>query len=265
MPTPFTHLQMAENIAAQLAGENGRSSENGRSLENGRLLDLLRREWPAFYLGSVAPDVQTVSGVSREATHFYGIPPAPDNLAYPRMLAQYPQLADVTQLSAAQAVFVAGYSAHLLLDLIWFREILLPIFVHSPELGERPQRWLLHHILLTYLDGLAYESLPETAVTTLAAAHPHHWLPFVTDQHLQVWRDMLTVQLEPDAPLETVAVYAKRLQMTPEKFAAQLADKQWMAAHFFALVPVQKVQDRFETAVAESITVIHNYLSPLIS
>ncbi|MCA9932277.1 MAG: hypothetical protein H6662_03105 [Ardenticatenaceae bacterium] len=256
---------MAERIATQLAGLDGRSSLDGRSPTNGCLLDLLRREWPAFYLGSVAPDVQTVSGAPRTATHFYDVPPEQGNMAYPRMLVQYPQLADVKQMPLAQAVFVAGYSAHLLLDLVWFREILMPIFVNSSALGEGRQRWMMHHTLLTYLDGLAYASLPETAVNTLAAAHPQHWLPFVTDQDLQTWRDMLTVQLEPDAPLETVAVYAQRLHMTPADFAAQLADEQWMSTHFFALVPVEKVQARLETAVTESISVIHNYLSPLIN
>ncbi len=255
MPTPFTHLHIAEKMKAQLAEMDG---------DGPGLRALLHQFWPAFYLGQVSPDVQGVAGLSRVATHFYGVPPEPDNMAYPRMLAQFPQLADVAHMPSEQAVFVAGYSAHLLLDLVWFRDILIPFFQKPTNLGAFPQRRLLHHVLLTYLDRLAYEALPETAVSTLSAAQPHHWLPFVTDAHLSTWRDLLTVQLQPNGLLETVAVYARRLGMPPADFAAKLDDEEWMAARFFALIPVQKVQARLETAVSESIAVVQTYLQPLV-
>lgn len=256
MPTPFMHLQIAEKMQAHLAADSTAESEF--------LLGLLRQSWPAFYLGQVAPDVQGTAGLTREATHFYATPPEPDNMAYPRLLAHYPALADVTRMSLPQALFVAGYAAHLLLDLIWFREILVPIFLESPNMGEMKQRWLLHHLLLAYLDGLALAALPPTAVTTLSAAQPQAWLPFVADQHLCAWRDRLAAQLQPGAPLETGAYYARLLHMTPDEFTARLADPVWLADHFFPLVPLERVQARLETAVTETITVVQTYLQPLI-
>jgi hypothetical protein len=248
MPTPFMHLHYAELIRAEVGG-------------NGRLASTLAASWSAFYLGSVAPDCQELAGISREATHFYGLPPKPGNMAYPRMLAQYPQLAAGAALPPEQAMFVAAYSVHLLYDLIWFREIVMPYFVNAPQWTEAfEERRMVHQILLTYLDKLAYESLPETAVITLAAAQPNQWLPFVSDETLRQWQHLLVPQLEPTGELETVNIYADRLGITPAEFAANLESPEWMEAHVFRNVPVAQIQQRLETAVTDSIDLISHYL-----
>ena len=242
------HLHIAEMIRAQ-AGENGRFALT------------LTASWPALYLGSVAPDCQDVANVSREATHFYGIPPQPDNQAYPRMLAQYPQLADGAVLPPEQAMFVAAYSVHLMVDLIWFRDVLIPYFVNVKNWAATfEERRMAHDILLTYLDKLAYESLPETAVTTLSSAHPDHWLPFITDEALCQWQNRLVAQLEPAGELETINVYAGRLGITPAEFVANLDSPEWMESHVFQVAPVAEIRKKLETAVTDSIALICEYL-----
>ena len=50
-----------------------------------------------------------------------------------------------------------------MLDLIWFRQIVVPEFYNAPQLGDVRNRHLLHLILLSYLDKLAFEALPDTA------------------------------------------------------------------------------------------------------
>ena len=174
MPTPFMHLHTAEQILSTMKMSNG----------NGRILSQLEGCWPAFYMGSVAPDVNAISDLKRSATHFYKMPPDPELQAYAEMLVMYPDLACVPQLPTDKAVFVAAYSAHLLLDLVWLREIVYPYFMQDDQWGTPEQRRLTHFILLTYLDTLALEALPDTAVTTLANAHPHHWVPFISDDIL---------------------------------------------------------------------------------
>lgn len=254
MPTPFMHLAVAEQIRAEL----GRWGENGRFLSN-----LLAQQWPAFYLGSVAADLSAISNIPRHATHFYTMPPPPELEAHTEMLAAYPMLADVARLAPEQAVFIAGYSAHLLLDLIWLREIVFSFFHELEQWSSREQRRLAHFILLTYLDKLAYEALPETAVSTLAAAHPHQWLPFAPDETLNAWQAMLVAQLEPGAPSQTINIYAKRLQMTPERFAASLTDPTWMDAQVFSKVSLSAVQAVLHDAIPRSITLLTNYLTQL--
>lgn len=251
MPTPFMHLQVAEGIRSALAAQpNAHQS----------LRVLLSEEWPAFYLGSVAPDYQTICDVPRETTHFYRLPPAPNNKAYDRMLGTYPRLMDAAHLPGAQTAFVAAYAAHLMLDLIWFREILVPHIVMAPDLGDRAQRFLVHNILLTYLDKLALESLPPGADEDLARAEPNGWLPFATDTQLIAWRDMLVDQLRPGAMTQTIQIYAERMAMTPEEFAARIDDPEWMEQRVFSRLPVADVQKRLREAVPASIALSDDYL-----
>ncbi|GJM42416.1 MAG: hypothetical protein DHS20C20_26980 [Ardenticatenaceae bacterium] len=249
MPTPFMHLRVAEQIL-EMTAANG----------NCRLQTALAAEWPAFYLGSVAPDVNAISAIPRESTHFYDVPPAKADMAYPTMLARYPQLADITVISPGQAICVAAYSAHLMLDLIWLREVVYPFFYLAKDLGDRRQRRLTHFILLTYLDTIALNALPETTVTTLAAAQSCQWLPFVDDAVLAAWQEMLVAQLQPGASVKTIEIYAGRLGMSPAEFADNLQNPAWMQAQVFDKIPVDKVQQILQTAVPQSIDLIGNYL-----
>ncbi len=246
------HLHMAEQLRALAENRFG---------ANGRLPLLLAQNWPAFYLGSVAADCQDLAGIPRTATHFYNLPPAPDNQAYPRMLAAYPELADPDHMPPDQAVFVAAYSVHLMVDLVWFREILLPFFVERPDWRDGyERRHLVHNIVLTYLDHQAYQALPETAVTTLATAVPHHWLPFVDDEILVQWRDRLVAQLQPEGVLETVTIYAHRLHMSPEEFATCLQNPAWMEDNVFRVVPIAEVQARLDNALTTGLDLLVDYL-----
>ena len=156
-------------------------------------------------------------------------------------------------------MFVAGYSVHLLYDVIWLREVVGPYFFQAKDLGERKQRILIHFILLTYLDKLAVATLPQTAVHTLAAADSEQWLPFAENKDLLAWRDLLLPQLEPDAPLSTVEIYAERLKMTATEFATNLDDPIWMEANIFAKLPVPKIQTILATAVPRSVDLLLDY------
>jgi hypothetical protein len=154
-------------------------------------------------------------------------------------LAAYPQLADGAALPPEQALFVAAYSVHLMVDLIWFRDVLIPYFVNAKQWASAfEERRMVHQMVLTYLDKLAYDALPETAVTTLSSAVPNQWLPFVSDEALRQWQDLLVAQLEPTGELETINVYAGRLGMTPAAFAANLNSPAWMDEHVFRYIPI---------------------------
>ena len=53
--------------------------------------------------------------------------------------------------------------------------------------------------------------------------------------------------------LDTVEVYAMRLQMTSEVFAAKLEDGVWLQKNLFAHVPITFVQEILAAAVPASI------------
>ena len=243
MPTPFMHLQIAERILANAA----LSDQNRR---------MIQTYCPAFYLGSVAPDYQTICNVPRQATHFYDLPPSDSDRAYPRMFSSYPELAEQLRLSPEQAVFIAAYCAHLMLDLRWYHEVLIPYFIEPLEWESHHQRFVVHNTLLTYLDKQAVSSLPDSAASVLSSAHPKAWLPFALDEELKEWRDLLVAQLKPGAPLRTVEIYAKRLFLTPKEFASNLEEPAWMDAYLFTRVPIEDVQDILTSAVTESVDII---------
>jgi hypothetical protein len=223
----------------------------------------LERSWPAFYLGSVAADVQTITDIPREKTHFYGLPPGPGE-GYQRMLADFPELGHPDELTPAHAVFIAAYCAHLLLDVRWFEEVLTPFFIGG-DWGDHRHRFIVHNTLLTYLDRQARAALPDDAGAILAAAHPDRWLPFAEDTDLLRWRDLLVEQLQPGAASQTVAIYAQRLRMTPAHFEANLDDPAWMDEQLFRNVPLASVTALLDSAVAQTGELVSDYLTQIIA
>lgn len=248
MPTPFMHLQVAERIRAHRQLKSAVAAQIDRAL-------------PAFYLGHVAADFQTIADIPREATHFYHLPPARETIAHERMLQSYPQLAQTKHMTVDHAVFVAAYRSHLLLDQLWYWDVLIPYFMEASHWeADHRQRFLVHNTLLTYLDKLALESLPPDAGVTLAAARPHRWLPFAGDGDLIRWREMLVDQLQPGATIQTIAIYAERMRLQPAAFAANLANPQWMQEQVFSKAPLEEVQAIITEGVTQSVALISDYL-----
>lgn len=248
MPTPFMHLQMAERLLAHADLD-------------GRVREQLCANLPAFYLGNIAPDFQAICDVSRRATHFYASPPeAGDYGAFARLLDAHPQLAAVGELSPAQAVFWAGYGAHLLYDMVWDQTLLTPYFRRATW-GEDKVRYLAHNTLLTYMDTAALGDLPPQMGVTLQAAQAALLpIPFDPAHVLVQWQAMLVEQLLPGATARTVEIYAQRMRISPAEFAALLADEAWIAAHVFDHIPLAQVLLTVEAAVAQSIPLITEYL-----
>ena len=132
MPTPFMHLQLSEEL---------RSLALSRQDFDSRLQNALLETWPAFYLGGVAPDYQTICGIPRAKTHFYSMPPESRLAGQQNMLALYPQLNPGQSLDPDQAVFIAAYLVHLQLDLIWHFDVVLPYFENSSVFDDQRQAY----------------------------------------------------------------------------------------------------------------------------
>ncbi len=114
---------------------------------------------------------------------------------------------------------------------------------------------------MSYLDKLAFELLPATAAVSLSGAEPAGWLPFAADRDLYRWRDFLVPQLRVGGKSQTVEIYAGRLQMTTEAFAAKLDDGAWLKKNLFEQVSLTAVQEILAKAVPASIWLIDGYLN----
>ena len=88
MPTPFTHLAVTSEILSHPDLEPAAQSA-------------LAAELPAFLFGNIAPDVQTVSGQPREATHFFPVPLNGAPAAAHVLLHRHPVLARPASLPPA--------------------------------------------------------------------------------------------------------------------------------------------------------------------
>ncbi len=252
MPTPVQHLVVADAILA-----------DARLPARTRAWLVLQR--PAFRFGNTAPDVQTVSGQPREATHFFMIPPDSSRPAHQVMFEAHPHLGHPDRLPPAQAAFLAGYIAHLVLDVMWVHDIFIPVFGPDAGWSTFRDRLFLHNVLRAWCDRRDQARLAPGTGESLAAAAPDHWLPFTGDEHLRRWRDVLVEQLAPGAAIRTVQVFAERGEVSPEAFERVLDFEAQMDALVFSHIPRAAIDDFYARGLAQSCQVIARYLEPSVA
>jgi hypothetical protein len=214
----------------------------------------------AFFFGHIAPDVQVISREPRASTHFFALPPTNSIPAYSHMLMTHLQLAQPSMLAAAHAAFVAGYISHLLLDELWVREIFFPVFGPAQVWGERRERLLLHNVLRAWLDRRGLPLLWDGAGDLLRCAEPNGWLPFVSNQHLAQWRDLVADQLVPGAAIRTVEIFANRARIPNDEFLA-LLDPRVMDERVFSHISLVELNRYYEWAVTGIHDLIVQYLN----
>jgi len=247
MPTPINHLIMARELI-----ESGRLAASGQRL--------LEAERGPFLLGHTAPDVQTVSGRPRHETHFYTIPPTSDTPAYRALLTTHPELAQADCLAPPQAAFLAGYLAHLLVDEKWWREIFHPFFGPQVRWATWEERLFLHNVLRTWLDEQDQARLDGGEALVLSTAEPRGWLPFVRDEDLRAWRDLLIEQLRPGQQIHTAKVFASRMHLPVEAMETALNSPKRMA-QIFQHVPLARLETYRAEALHYSADLINEYLA----
>lgn len=247
MPTPFNHLR----IAADLLTTPGLPAA---------VRALFEEERAAFLLGNIAPDVQTLTGELREATHFFPVPMGSAPPALSRLFAAHPALAAPHKSPAAQAAFLSGYLAHLEFDQQWVRTIFEPVFGQEQTWGTFPERLYLHNALRSYWDFGDLAALPDETAFALSAARPAAWLPFVADGDLARWRDVIADQLHTGTGAEgTLRVFAERMQVDAASFGALVHSPAAMAERVFSHVAWEEVERYRARALAASVNVLTDY------
>ncbi|MCB9451191.1 MAG: zinc dependent phospholipase C family protein [Anaerolineaceae bacterium] len=221
MPTPFTHLETAQRLLQD-------------PLLPAQVRTGLAQERGAFLLGSVAPDAR-MDGLTRDDTHFYAYTSAITRPPWRVMLDEFPVL--IPPHSAAHRAFLAGYAAHLAVDVVWTVEMLGPHFATGSWGESRPFRFLMLHVLLIHMDERDLAALQPWQPATLAKAQPDSWLPFLTDTVLADWRDFIYQQIKADGESQTLAVFGARINKTPDDLRAILDSPQQMQAGLWDNIP----------------------------
>lgn len=210
MPTPFTHLRIAQDLLL-----DERLPPQYR--------ELLAHQLPAFQLGGIVADARVASGVGREVTHFYAYGKPITERPWRLMLRAHPRLTDARD--EAHLVFLAGYVAHLAADESWALKMVRPQFWEREWPGvERRDKFLALHLILTVMDERDEAALAPWQAESLGRCEPAAWLPFMSDEVLRGWRDLVARQIAPGGESETLAIFGRRLRRDPAEIRAVLDD-----------------------------------------
>lgn len=224
MPTPFTHLKIAQCL---LVDEDLRPAYRA----------LLRRQLPAFQLGSIVADARVASGMGREETHFYAYGTPIAERPWRRMLRRHPELHDPKD--EAHFAFIAGYVAHLASDETWALKMVRPQFWGRDWKDvTRHDKFFALHLILTVMDERDEHELESWQAASLARCEPDGWLPFLTDKVLRGWRDMVAEQIGPGGDSLTLEIFGGRLRRDPAEIRAALDDEECLERYLWRYVPV---------------------------
>jgi hypothetical protein len=225
MPTPFTHLEIAQRLL--------RDDEVPAPVRA-----LLDRESGAFLLGSIAADARVGAGLPRSATHFYSYAEAITEHPWHVMVRAHPALLDPRD--DAQRAFVAGYVAHLSVDEWWSLHMVRPHFAER-EWGHdnnRAWRFYMLHIILIYMDERDLGHLEPWQAESLNRAEPSDWLPFASDADLRDWRDLIDAQIVPGGESRTLEIFGGRINKAPEEMRAFLDSPSQMQSGLWDHIPM---------------------------
>jgi len=220
MPTPFMHLAAAQRLLADPAVP-------------AKQRRLLKAHAGAYLLGSVVADAHGLAGLRRDESHFYAFDQPMEDHPWRVMLTRYPALQAARDPDWRS--FLAGYAMHLSMDEIWSLSMTGPEFADRAW-APRPQRFVMLHVLLIALDERDRDLLAPSLSSALGAAHPHHWLPFMSDDILRQWDSLIYQQIIPGGVSETLEIYGARIGKTPAELRTILDSPEQMQADLWANV-----------------------------
>jgi hypothetical protein len=229
MPTPFMHMAFAQRLMAD-------------PVLPGEVRNLLDSAWGTFLLGNIAPDARVSSGISRADTHFFEYGPVIDPSPGTAMLTRHIDLHRAAINNREKIAFVAGYLAHLAMDEVWCTDLLFPCFIQKPRWESQPVSIFMLHILLGYLDECDRQKLPDSDYDPLQTATPNAWLPFMSDEALVGWRDLIATQLAPGAESQTFEIFGKRIGLTAAEIAEFIHDETRMNSGLWEKLSPQQVE-----------------------
>ena len=223
MPTPFTHLNITQRLLRDTVIPQA-------------YRDLLFAHRPAFQLGSIVADARVSSGVPRSATHFYSYDRPIIEHPWRVMLDEHPSLQQPHD--DVHRVFLAGYAAHLSTDESWALKMVRPQFGEREWEDVEPRdKFFALHLILTYMDERDEAGLESWQAEKLCTCAPGDWLPFMPDDVLCAWRDMIADQIAPGGISQTLNIFSSRLGIDTDFIRKTLDDPDEMNRRLWRHVP----------------------------
>ena len=221
----------------------------------------------SYLVGASAPDVQIITDVSREETHFFDLEDERSESGSRLIFKAHPNLDKGSKLNAATKSFVAGYLSHLVTDEIWILDIYRPFFGRSSPLGKDPTANLLDRLLQFELDRRERE---DKAKMEEIQAQIRDWDPnvdigFLGNIDLRQWRDFLCTAVIREANLAFFPFFAQRFlvprqKIDPEPLEEFLSSMPAKLEWAIQYITPQRLTAFREKAISQSASVAREYL-----
>jgi hypothetical protein len=195
--------------------------------------------------------------LSRGDTHFFEYAAKIEPNACDAMIEAHPSLVSARD---EQRAFVAGYLAHLAMDVAWAEDMLFPYFYDRHDWADEITRYNMLHVLLCHLDARDFRQWDESFPDELAAANPDGWLPFLSDNDLAKWRDLVAEQICASCESKTVEVLGKRVRIGAEGLQNILDDPARMQSEVWDYVPLTVVREVEEHMYRAMVAQIMRYM-----
>lgn len=248
MPTPFMHMALAHRLF--------HDPEIPQTLRSA-----IGQEWGAFLLGSIAPDARVTSGIQRGESHFFEYQPVVDPPPVVAMLTKYPGLRPNALSSQQHVAFVAGYAAHLKMDEVWCTDMLFPVFIQGKLWDSQKTDYLMLHLLLAYMDQRDLQKLHSEDYHKLSVAMPQHWLPFIDDQGLCVWRDTVASQIAPGGMSLTNEILGQRVGLSSQEMDSYISNPDRMQELMWAYLLPERLARVEEAMYIGTRSTVIDYLN----
>jgi len=221
----------------------------------------------SYLVGATAPDVQIITDIGREQTHFFNLENERSESGTRLIFEAYPDLAKSGKLNAATKSFIAGYLSHLVTDEIWILDIYRPFFGHSSPLGGDLRANLFDRLLQFELDRREREDKAkmEEIQAQICDWEPNVDIGFLGNSDLRQWRDFLCTAVTREPSLDFFPFFAQRFlvprqKIDPKQLEEFLSSTPAKLEWAIKYVTPQRLTAFRQDAISQSLSIAREYL-----
>ncbi|SVD96122.1 uncharacterized protein METZ01_LOCUS448976, partial [marine metagenome] len=171
--------------------------------------DPLINKYESFYLlGATAPDIKTLSKISREQSHFVELN-CFNNIGdgAQRLLEKHPT---IKQVSGVHKAFWAGYISHLILDETWIIQMYRTKFAQNIDPANSNYLQVMDRAAQLHLDKISYAH-NNNWVELLQPINYNLQISFIPNANLNDWKEFLISHINNGFNWERIKFMAKRI------------------------------------------------------
>ena len=228
--------------------------------------DAIDADRGAYYFGSSAPDIRVITRRDRRETHFFDLDQMAAQDSVEAMFEQHPTLRQSQALDPSTLAFMAGYLTHLAMDETYIETLYRDYFGARSSLRDDLRAPLLDRALQYELNRRELEqgAVMRTIREALAQCPTANGVPFIADEHLAEWRDVV-VDFASQGPTwdrfpGMMNIHLKRAGFTDAEIEQAVADGPALVAESLGHVGESRVAEFVDDATERATERVRRYL-----